>query len=80
MACCLIAGGCEPGLLVLEQHTNRRIWNPLIGLDIDLPSGTRLVVLGIIMAAVLLFRPSGLTGGRELTWPFARRGRFAPGG
>jgi branched-chain amino acid transport system permease protein len=52
----------------------------VIGLDIDLPSGTRLVVLGIIMAAVLLFRPSGLTGGRELTWPFARRGRFAPGG
>lgn len=52
----------------------------LVGLDLDLPSGTRLVVLGIIMAAVLLFRPSGLTSGRELSWPLARRGRTAPGG
>lgn len=52
----------------------------VLGFNLDLPSGTRLVVLGIIMAAVLLFRPSGLTGGRELTWPFARRGRVAPGG
>jgi len=52
----------------------------LAGVDIDLPSGTRLVVLGVIMAAVLLFRPSGLTGGRELTWPFARRGQVPPGG
>lgn len=52
----------------------------LLGFDIDLPSGTRLLVVGTIMAAVLLFRPAGLTGGRELTWPFARRGRIAPGG
>ncbi len=52
----------------------------VIGFDIDLPSGTRLVVLGVIMAAVLLFRPSGLTGGRELSWPFVRRARAAPGG
>ena len=47
----------------------------IVGLEIDLPSGTRLVVLGIIMAAVLLFRPAGLTGGHELSWPFARRAR-----
>ena len=50
------------------------------GLDVDLPSGTRLIALGAIMALVLLFRPSGLTGGRELTWPFARRARATPGG
>lgn len=52
----------------------------VFGLDINAPSGTRLVVLGVIMAAVLLFRPSGITGGRELAWPFFRRGRIAPGG
>jgi branched-chain amino acid transport system permease protein len=52
----------------------------LVGFDIDVPSGTRLVVLGIIMAAVLLFRPGGLTGGHELAWPFFRRERVAPGG
>jgi branched-chain amino acid transport system permease protein len=38
----------------------------------DAPSGTRLVVVGAVMALVLVLRPSGLTGGRELTLP----GRF----
>ena len=31
-----------------------------------LPEGSRLVVLGALMALVLIARPSGLTGGREL--------------
>jgi branched-chain amino acid transport system permease protein len=42
----------------------------LVSFDLNLPIGTRLVILGIVMALVLLFRPEGLTGGRELTWPF----------
>ncbi len=33
------------------------------------PAGTRLVVVGAFMALVLVFRPSGLTGGRELGIP-----------
>jgi branched-chain amino acid transport system permease protein len=33
---------------------------------VDLPTGTRLVTLGFLMAVTLLFRPAGLTGGREL--------------
>jgi len=36
-----------------------------IGATLDLPSGTRLIILGSIMALVLIVRPSGLTGGRE---------------
>jgi branched-chain amino acid transport system permease protein len=40
--------------------------------DFDLPSGTRLLTLGIIMFVVLVARPSGLTGGRELSWPLRR--------
>ena len=42
------------------------------GLTIDLPAGTRLVVVGTLMALVLILRPSGITGGRELAsiaWP-----------
>ncbi len=35
----------------------------------DAPTGTRLVVVGAVMALVLVLRPSGLTGGRELTLP-----------
>jgi branched-chain amino acid transport system permease protein len=37
-----------------------------VGLRLDLPDGTRLVVLGLLMTLVLVLRPSGLTGGREL--------------
>ncbi len=33
----------------------------------DLPTGSRLVVVGAVMALVLILRPSGLTGGRELS-------------
>ena len=39
-------------------------------LQLDLPSGSRLVILGLVMLLVLLFRPDGITRGRELTWPF----------
>ncbi len=35
----------------------------------DAPTGTRLVVVGALMALVLVLRPAGLTGGRELTLP-----------
>lgn len=36
------------------------------GRTLDLPAGTRIVVVGALMALVLIVRPSGLTGGREL--------------
>jgi len=38
-----------------------------LGLSVDLPAGTRIVVVGALMAIVLVVRPSGLTGGRELS-------------
>jgi branched-chain amino acid transport system permease protein len=41
--------------------------------DVDLPTGTRLVTLGALMALVLLFRPVGVTRGREFALP---RGRW----
>jgi branched-chain amino acid transport system permease protein len=45
----------------------------IAGGTLDLPAGTRLVVVGILMALVLILRPSGLTGGRELSLPRWRR-------
>jgi branched-chain amino acid transport system permease protein len=36
---------------------------------LDLPTGTRLVIVAALMALVLILRPSGLTGGRELQLP-----------
>lgn len=38
--------------------------------ELDLPGGSRLVTLGLVMLLVLLFRPDGITRGRELRWPF----------
>jgi branched-chain amino acid transport system permease protein len=45
----------------------------LFGAQLDLPAGTRLVVVGALMALVLILRPSGLTGGREFRLPRLRR-------
>ena len=44
---------------------------------IDLPSGSRIVVVGALMAIVLILRPQGLTGGRELVLGRVRRTRAA---
>jgi branched-chain amino acid transport system permease protein len=44
------------------------------GVTLDFPAGTRIVVVGALMALVLILRPSGITGGRELSIP--RRGRI----
>ncbi|MFL5946082.1 MAG: branched-chain amino acid ABC transporter permease [Gaiellaceae bacterium] len=43
----------------------------VLGGTLDLPAGTRIVVVGALMALVLILRPSGLTGGRELPLPRA---------
>jgi branched-chain amino acid transport system permease protein len=41
----------------------------IAGGTLDFPAGTRIVVVGALMALVLILRPSGLTGGRELPLP-----------
>jgi branched-chain amino acid transport system permease protein len=43
----------------------------VFGGTLDLPAGTRIVVVGALMAIVLILRPQGLTGGRELPLPRA---------
>jgi branched-chain amino acid transport system permease protein len=47
------------------------------GRTLDLPAGTRIIVVGAAMALVLILRPSGLTGGRELSLP-RLTGRLRP--
>jgi branched-chain amino acid transport system permease protein len=41
-------------------------------ISLDLPQGTRLILLGAIMALMLILRPSGITGGREFRLPGRR--------
>jgi branched-chain amino acid transport system permease protein len=45
----------------------------VLGWNLTVPSGTAELTLGALMALVLILRPSGLTGGRELTLPRRRR-------
>jgi len=40
--------------------------------DVTVPSGTRLLTLGVLMFLVLILLPRGVTGGHELSWPFRR--------
>jgi branched-chain amino acid transport system permease protein len=39
-----------------------------VGFTLDLPTGTRLVTVGAVMALTLVLRPNGLTGGREFSF------------
>ena len=63
----LAVSGLDSFLSQAEQGVH------VVGLRLDLPSGTRLVFLAAIMALVLILRPSGLTGGNELRLPRLRR-------
>jgi branched-chain amino acid transport system permease protein len=56
----LVVSGLDSLLSEAEQGIS-------VGVSLDLPDGTRLAILGALMALVLILRPSGLTGGRELS-------------
>jgi branched-chain amino acid transport system permease protein len=45
----------------------------IFGATLTVPAGTRVVVEGVLMALVLIVRPSGLTGGREFSLRWLRR-------
>jgi branched-chain amino acid transport system permease protein len=51
----------------------------VLGQTIDLRAGTRIVFVSALMALVLLVRPGGLTGGRELRLPRLRGRRHVTG-
>ena len=60
----LAVSALDSYLAVAENGTS------LFGWHINLPAGTRVIVVGVLMAVVLILRPSGLTGGREFRlWP-----------
>lgn len=42
---------------------------PLGGVTLAIPSGGQEIAIGLVMIAILVFRPAGLMGNRELAWP-----------
>jgi branched-chain amino acid transport system permease protein len=64
--------------LVVEVLRHLEAGIPLGTINVHLPQGSQEIGLGIVMALIMIFRPSGLTRGREVPWPFrpaARRKR-----
>lgn len=61
------------GLVRLERGVE------VAGSAFSLPSGTQEIVIGVVMIIVLIVRPSGLTGGREITlFSFKRNSGSGP--
>jgi branched-chain amino acid transport system permease protein len=42
-------------------------------LTIAAPPGLGDAILALFMLLIILFRPNGIAGGREISWPFGRR-------
>ncbi|HOB67703.1 branched-chain amino acid ABC transporter permease [Ottowia sp.] len=51
----------------------------LLGLGIKLPAGAQEIAIGLLMMAVLVWRPGGLLGTREWGWPGRRGARGGEG-
>ncbi len=64
-----MVGSITTEQVYLELTFSRAEQGVDVGLKLDLPSGTRLVFLGALMALVLILRPSGLSGGGEFRLP-----------
>jgi branched-chain amino acid transport system permease protein len=63
----LIGALAIAGLNALLAEATRGI--SIGSFEMELPGGARLMVLGLLMVLVLLFKPNGVTGSRELRWP-----------
>jgi branched-chain amino acid transport system permease protein len=53
---------------------------PIGSHTLSLPPGSQEIGLGLVLALIMIFRPTGLTRGRELEWPgrWSRRAAPAP--
>jgi branched-chain amino acid transport system permease protein len=64
----LLVSGLDSFLMKAEDGVR------VLGVSLDVPNGSGLVVLGSLMALILVLRPSGITGGAEIRLPRPRRG------
>ena len=49
-------------------------------MTLSLPPGSQEIGLGLVLALIMIFRPTGLTRGREIQWPWRRRAATAVSG
>lgn len=63
--------------IVVEVLRHMEAGTMIAGANLHLPQGSQEIGLGIVMALIMIFRPSGLTRGREVPWPFTPAARRA---
>ena len=47
---------------------------------LSVPIGAQELTISGLMIIILVFRPDGIMGGREVPWPFGKAGRIARDG
>ena len=69
--------GAVAGALVIAALTEllrqAEVGVEIGGKTIAAPAGLGDAMLALIMLLIILFRPKGIAGGREIPWPFSRR-------
>lgn len=62
------------GIIALASEGLRHVESGFTFVAVHVPGrpGVQALGLSIVMVAILILRPNGLTGGREITWPFTR--------
>lgn len=63
--------------IVVEVLRHMEAGATIGGTLVHLPQGSQEIGLGVVMALIMIFRPSGLTRGREVPWPFTPAARRA---
>jgi branched-chain amino acid transport system permease protein len=69
--------GAVAGAILLSAVTtvlnNWEQGQTVLGISLGLPAATTELVIAALMILVLVFRPDGISGGREVQWPRSRR-------
>ena len=58
--------------VVIEVFRRLESGIQIFDIAVKLPVSSQEVALGVIMLVILILRPSGLMGGKEIPWPFRR--------
>ena len=62
--------GCAVISIIVEVLRQFEVGMDIAGIHLQLPLGTQELGIAFLMLLILIFRPSGITGGREIPWPF----------
>ena len=57
--------------IIVEILRQFEVGLTIAGVHVQLPLGSQELGIAFLMLLILIFRPSGITGGREIPWPFA---------